>query len=376
MRLGYDYGAKPTMIIVGDTEFPDFLATQEFLALVYDQLPKFGLLVNPPRLSMVFRNIEIGRNCFTHFKNWTDISEDGDAIRISFIEYKDNSYGMCISQDVDRLVKRIIPKNLHNEVELKMLNVGQIRIFTKEGNGYEWFKSEVQKSPFILAPRDVKSAPIRELALRKREVQFFQEDNIPEHTVEYSLFHHKNAKNKGDERQVITSNIALHHNAIYKRRRLQLSRFFPVTLERLRFNKKFLEVKSKLIEEGCKEWQILQAACNIALRHSVPELFLSEKKQRKNTKNSNKGNKKQSINKTSENDQSSAMLNILEFLINHHEDLSRVLPPNEWLSLPNLKAQIQADSLELLIYTGKSKYEDLNLEELQTELEKNDLLTE
>ncbi len=57
MRMfGCDYGVKPLMIILGDTESPDFLGSKDFLALVYDQIPDFGLYLANIRTTFLFSN--------------------------------------------------------------------------------------------------------------------------------------------------------------------------------------------------------------------------------------------------------------------------------------------------------------------------------
>jgi len=356
--FGYDYGIKPIMMIVGDTEFASFLGSDEFVALAYDQVPEFGLLVNPPRLSLVFSNGEAARKCFAHFKNWSGESGDGDAVRISFVEFNDGGYGICISQEVDRLTNRMVPEILREEVELIIMNAGRMKTFPQRSEAYKWFKSATEKVPFVLAPKTVEDFPIRELAIRKREIYYFQEDNIPEHSLEDLLVRGKNSKEEQETNREIPEESKLGRDGIYKRRQAQLSRFFPVTLERLSFNKPFLQTKAQLVGEGYQEWQITQAACNIALKHNVPELFTT-------------------VSNTSDSDEeqiNSVTFNVLEFLLANHEDLSRTLPPNTQLSTVNLKVQIQADSFELLKYVAKSHCKDITPNELQSKLGGYELL--
>src|SRR5215216_2911664 len=94
---GYDYGTKPIVVVIGDTEFPDLLIRGDFAAVGYDLVEHFGLLVNAPRLTMVFRDVALARECFLRFKEWGGASEDGDAVRISFVDLEDGGYAMCTS---------------------------------------------------------------------------------------------------------------------------------------------------------------------------------------------------------------------------------------------------------------------------------------
>ena len=354
--VGYDYGTKPTVMIVGDTEFPNFLGSEEFVALAYDQVFEFGLLINPPRLSLVFSNVEVARKCFTHFKSWSGESEDGDAVRISFVEFKDGGYGICISQEVDRLVNRLLPEIFRKEVELRIMNAGRMKTFPKQSAAYKWFKSATEQSPFVLAPQAIESAPIRELAIRKREIYYFQENNIPEHSLENSLVRSKDIKVEQETRRQIPQGIRFRRDGIYNRRQMQLSKFFPVTIERLNFNKDFLQTKTQLVGEGYQEWQIVQAACNIALKQSEPELFTNEK------------------DNPEEDQGDTVTMKVLNFLLKHHEDLERVLPSKKQLSIANLRTQIRADAYELLKYVTESDCKDIKPSDLQNELEKHKLL--
>ena len=354
--FGYDYGTRPITLVVGDTEFPNFLTSEQFVALIYDQVPDFGLLVNPPRLTMVFKDIKVGRKCFVLFKKWAGDTEDGDAIRISFIDLRDGSYGMCISQDVERLIKRMVPEIFRDEVELRIMNVGHIRTFPRQSEGYNWFKAAVDDSPFVLAFQQVNGAPLRELAMRKREILFFGEGAVPEHSIERSLIQGMDSKEGYEIHRKIPPEIRFANERVHDRRRKQMSTFFPVTLERLCFDRKFLAKKERLIAEGYTEWQIVQAACNISLQHIAPELF-----------------------GTADEGPSSACtsiaLNVLEFLLTHHEDLNRTLPPQKELTTANLRKQLDADARVLLEYATESDSKGIKRGELQTELEKRGLLT-
>ena len=139
---------------------------------------------------------------------------------------------------------------------------------------------------------------------------------------------------------------------IQERRCNQLRRFFPVTIERLRFNQEFLKIENKLIEEGYKEWQIFQAACNICLIHRSPGLLASDD-------DAAESHKTDSIS-----------IRILDYLLVNIEDLSSSLPPLEKLSIELMRQQIYADSIELIRYFKAADFDEKELKDVQ-----NDLIT-
>jgi hypothetical protein len=353
--FGYDYGAKPIVLVPGDTEFIDLL-NRGFLALGYGVVPEFGLLVDAPLLLMGFKNETLARECFSHFVEWSGEDKDGDAVRISFVEFSDGEFGMCLSQDMDRLLKKSIPETYREEVEQRIMVVGHLKMFPHQSDGYRWFKSVAVSSPFVLAPQPITGDPIKELALRKREINFYREDEIPEHSLENSLVRYRNAEEERHVRREIPREFRFGAEGLHERRRIQLSRFFPVTLERLRFSKGFAQIKQQLISEGFRDWQVIQAGCNVALQHLAPGLFKDE------------GDEPDSARR------GVVAQNILAFLIDTHQTISLASVPVDRLNINVLKEQIYADSSALLRYVLESEIEVKDSASLQEELARHNLL--
>ena len=353
--FGYDYGTKPIVLLPGDTEFLDLL-NRGFLALGYGIVPEFGLLVDTPLLLMGFKNGTIARECFSHFMEWSGDTGDGDAVRISFVEFNDGEFGMCVSQDMERLLKRSISETYREEVEPRIMVVGHLKMFPHQSDSYKWFKSAAMSSPFVLAPQPVTGEPIKELALRKREINFYREDEIPEHTVENSLVRHRNVEEEKHVRREIPREFRFSTIGIYERREVQLSRFFPVTLERLSFDKEFIQIKQQLIGEGFRDWQVTQAGCNLALQYLAPELFENDSEESDPIR---RGVVAQSV---------------LAFLIDNHQTLSLASVPADIFSVISMKEQIYADSSALLRYVLDSEIEIEDPNSLQEELIQHELL--
>ena len=229
-------------------------------------------------------------------------------------------------------------------------------MFPHQSEAYRWFKSEAVSSPFVIAPQSVNGEPIKELALRKRKINFYREDEVPEHTIENSLVSNRNAKEEKHVSQAIPREFRFSTRGMHERRRVQLSRSFPVTLERLRFSTEFMQTKQQLISKGFRDWQIIQAGCNVALRHLAPKLFEHE------------GDGSDSIQR------GMVAQNVLAFLIGTHQTLSLALVPADKFSMEGLREQIFADSLALLRYVLESNAEVKDPNSIQEGLAKHDLL--
>jgi hypothetical protein len=169
---GYDYAAKPSLLVVGDIRVIQLLQ-DSFLAVAYGTEPVFGLLINAPALWLLFDKTEAARECFEHFISWSGGSGDGDAVRISFVEFDDGGYGMCTSQDVERLLNKAVPEMYRDEVEPIAMATVHLKTFPQRSEGYHWFKERVETSPFVFAPATRETPPMLDLAMRKRQVNFY-----------------------------------------------------------------------------------------------------------------------------------------------------------------------------------------------------------
>lgn len=347
--VGFDYGTKPRVAVVGDLEFLQLLS-DNLVALGYSEVPQFGILVDPPVLVMVFQNKTIARECFMHFKSWSDASEDGDAVGIGFVEFENNKYGLCVYQEPERLTDRVLPKSYQVESEPLLMNVGYIKRFPQASQGYTWFKTMVKRSPFVLAPGTLNGELMLDLAIRKREVSFYQHDNIPENTMESVLARPYQSDIENPLKASPKPNLKLSPLEIFQRRKAQLARFFPVTLERLRFSTTFSEIKQKLVDEGYQDWQVVQAGCNLALKYRLSELFAKT------------------------DDAQYDAMGVLDYLINHSEDVSEKLPPEQEISKIKLLEQIKIDTYEVIQYVIDNELPEIGKCDLQNMLSEHGLL--
>jgi hypothetical protein len=138
---------------------------------------------------------------------------------------------------------------------------------------------------------------------------------------------------------------------VFLQRERQLKRFFPVTLERLRFNRGFVDVQMSLERRGFQTWQIRQAACNLTLKHRRPELYSDG---------------------AGENGSGPAA--IVMHLLHHEETIDEVALPVVELNPEALRAQITADGLALLQHLEPKTQGNLSQKVIQGRLRRMGLL--
>ncbi len=350
--VGYDYGTKPRMMVVGDMEFPSLLG-DNLLALAYAVEPQFGALVDAPMLVMVFESEATGRECFRHFKGWCEASGSGDAVALGFVELGTTEYVMCLYPEHERLVQRIIPDTYRPEVVPIIFTVGHSKTFPRQSGGYDWFKRAVGRSPFVVAPATPDGSVMTDMAFYKTEVGFYREDDLPENSMELSLMRIRLDEEDTHGPEPVETEASPREAA--ERRRSQLSRFFPVTLERLSFAPDFQRTLGQLTGEGYQEWQVLQAGCNLALRSYAPDLFSPSEEDDDSAEEPNRAD-------------------ILDYLLNQSEDAMGTFPPTGEMTASALREQIAADIRHLLSYVAGPDAPDPPPEDLQAELANRGLL--
>jgi len=319
-RIGCDFGVKPRYAVLSDFTFVDHLKAHE--ALGYGVLPSFGFLIHPPVLYYLFRDQDSARECFTIFRNWVDHSNDGDAVSLTFIEFDDKAYGLITAPDLDRLIDRALPSPLQEEFDPLAFIPSKMLQVPMQSDGYKWFKTTATASPFVVAPVAPESGTLLNLAFRKREVTFLRAAEVPEQHPAYVYTQRRSRAREKFKRQSppIPSSAE-----VFLQRERQLRRFFPVTLERLRFSTKFVDVQKSLQRRGFQPWQIRQAACNLTLMHRKPGLYNNE-----------------------EEEDGSGPAAIVTHLLNHEETIEEESLAAAELNAEALRAQIVADGLALL----------------------------
>lgn len=357
-NLGFDYGIRPHFIVVGDMEFPSLIEKAGFHGLAYLHVPQFGLLVNPPSVALLFENKDSGRECFMHFKHWADGSDDGDAVGVSFVEFDDGTYAVCIYQEEKRLIARCIHERIRPEITPIFMFCGRLLRMGKKSDHFECFKRQVADAPFVLLPATKEGGPIMELGIRKREVAFYDEHNVPANSMAASLLRAPASGAPDRERRPYPEEIRQTASDIMRRRRTQMARFFPVTLERLRFSSEIQDVRKRILVAGYRDWQITQALCNLTFHHRI-------------------GGQRPG-DAGSAPDAASRPLGIdqLEYLLGTQEDIHAELAPMGVYDPGLVEEQIRADAVALFAHVSSPDPPEIDPAAVQAELERLGLLNE
>lgn len=325
---GRDFGIKPTIMVVGDLEFPQLLH-ESFVALAYGQIEESresGLIAVRPGLGLAFEDAQGAQTCFEHFNAWITGSKSESAIGLSFIEFEDNSYGLCIYQDALSLQDRCIPTSHKSFVDPLLVCIGYIKRFPQQSIAYHSFKMVATKEPVYIEPL-TQEGDFHHLGFVKSDIKFYAEADVPEDTIEDSLLRGKESTDGVSERSN-KRRLPSYEQIHYHRQRV-MEQFFPVTLERFSLTKELQSLTSTLLTAGYRRWQIQQAVCFIALQQRCPELFslVDEDKAK-----------------------SGGESLILDYLISNPEAALTTHLPVSVLTLINVTERIDANSKTLLQY--------------------------
>ena len=260
--FGYDYGIKPSVMIVGDISFNEYIQKAKMRGLGYVSIPQHVLDKTPLEVVLMFENEVYGKKVIQCFTNWISSSNgNGDALGLDIIEHDDGGgYTLCFYQDIDILLKRSIPEHIRDWVTPLYAGVTFFKVIDNVSEYYNWFKKALKfskchiiggssRSPFFEFPQIVKS-----------KINVYKESNIPEnsHLQVYGAkkgITIKNGKKEFDEVKRKDAEESREKNIKY---------FYPITYDRLA-NQGFLGNIVSELEKDFERILIIQAICNLTL---------------------------------------------------------------------------------------------------------------
>lgn len=327
VELGLDYGVRPRVATLGDVEFPSMLA-RNLSAVGYGTAHRYrNVVVDAPLLSLFFESEQDARDLFERFRTWSRDAFYSNGVRFSFVEFDDSSFGLCVVQDELVLFERLLSSAIRDEVEPHIFAVGHIKRFPRISEGYRSFKAFAHGKPVVINAMSP-SGELADCILMVKTLPYYDAVTVPENSIERALVE-RNGPPKPRSSFSDQSTRSFDPNDIRARRTHRLRRFFPVTLIRLRASMDFLNAEKRLMAEGYRSWQILQAACNLTL----PARCLG-------------------LNDTGlqESHQESERLNavgVLQRLLGSHEDV-QLRPHSRLTDCDALRHQIELDSSHLV----------------------------
>ena len=126
--------------------------------------------------------------------------------------------------------------------------------------------------------------------------------------------------------------------------------YYPITIEKLNYDRFYKGTAKKLLSKSLLEWQILQAACNCVTSYRLCGKLHFKDLNDTNTHSS-----------------------IVEYLLNNFEAPTNVFPPRDYFSPSALEKQVYLDTKELLFHFGEDP-EVNNQKKLQSLLKKHKLV--
>lgn len=280
---GFDYGIKPPILSCFNPEFIELWSKAECVGVAYTIAPLFGIRIDVPIISIVFKHYDIGVKLFHLFKDWMAPPCNSSAIDLSFVEYeKAKQYKMVFGVDYEQLIIRTFGRDAGQDYNILATTGSVIKILPLSDN-YRNFKYYAQGKDIYVCPiRNFLPKDAKDLSshitvinsnLISTECGFFA-NNInylvgdASNSIETLLSAIYNDKKIVPEGNCIPDPPTPEEVSI--RRHKQMKRFFPVLLARLKFNPSFQSAQREL--RNYAEWQIIQAACNIYAINNWPAI--------------------------------------------------------------------------------------------------------
>lgn len=150
-NIGFDYGVKPFLMLVGDIEFSDLFTKADCRGVLYAfRQGDSKTEMIPVQIAFMFQNEEPAEKFMDNLLGWISKSNDeGDAVSMEFIENNEGGYTIAISPEIYRFHNRMIPKNLKNRVTPIFMVQTHFKEIDTLGQNYLNFKANYSKADGI-----------------------------------------------------------------------------------------------------------------------------------------------------------------------------------------------------------------------------------
>jgi hypothetical protein len=332
-KIGYEYGLKPHMILIGDIDFSKYFTEAKCLGLIY----AFGINEAnnqvPVQIAFLFQNEEPAKKFLNCLMNWIERSNnDGDAVSIEFIENNKGGYAIAIFPEMNRFIDRNVPKHLKDRISPIMMTQTHFKEIDSISLNYYAFKTNYKKAERIAvgyaigSPNKIEKQSDKYFI--KTEFNFYEKGKIPQNSSAEMYDYIQKEKifdkeNRPKPPKETTEEIA-------KRRLDEIKIFFPVTYNKLN-NQGWL---SNLVKEVNKKYEkniIIQAICNLILFERL----------------------KQEKNLSPDFTKNGYPTRILDYLVSTFESFSSFFPTVDFFTEEKIENQIKNDRHELNEYLKK-----------------------
>lgn len=332
-NIGFDYGLKPFLMLVGDIEFSDLFTKADCRGVYYmfRQGNSEDEMI-PVQMAFMFQNEEPAEKFMDNLLGWISKSNDeGDAVSIEFIENNDGGYTIAISPEIDRFYNRMIPKNLKNRVTPLFMVQTHFKKVDTLGQNYLNFKTSYSKADGIaigyVISNENKIIKQSKKYFIKKDFHFCKQDDISNNltATTYQAIKGKSSFEPRNLPKPPKESI----EEITERRVSEMKSLLPLTYNKLS-NLWLSDIQKKLSETYDREI-IKQAICNLTIFERL----------------------KQKDDLSSDFTKEGYPNRIQEYLLGTYESFDSYYPSDEFYTAELIVSQVKNDQRELENYLKK-----------------------
>jgi hypothetical protein len=265
-NIGFDYGVKPFLMLVGDIEFSDFFTKADCRGVIYMFRGGDKSEMIPVQMAFMFQNEEPAEKFMDNLLGWISKSNnEGDAVSMEFIENDKGGYIIGISPEINRFSDRMIPKYLKNRVTPFFMVQTHFKEIDTLGENYLNFKTNHSKADGIAIGYVIGTVngvtKKSEKYFTKKDFRFYKQNEIPNDSmaVSYKAVSEKRSFDPRKLRKPPKDS----REEIAERRISEMKSLLPLTYNKLK-NLWLGDIQKKLSETYDIEI-VKQAICNLTI---------------------------------------------------------------------------------------------------------------
>lgn len=187
--IGLDYGVKPTIMLIGDIEFPQLITDAVIAGVGYISIPLKSSDSTPLKIALMFQDRIKGTKVMNRFLDWIKSSNGNmNAFGLDIIEKNDGAYLLCIYQEHEVLLDRLMPKEVREWINPLLQVVVHHKIIDKRSEHYYMFKEACRFSECHIygADKSGRLISVNDYII-KDNIKFYKEDEVSEDSFLYSF---------------------------------------------------------------------------------------------------------------------------------------------------------------------------------------------
>lgn len=332
-NIGFDYGVKPFLMLLGDMEFSDLFKKADCRGVSYIfRQGKSQEEMIPVQMAFMFQNEEHAEKFMDILLGWISKSNnEGDAVNIEFIENDMGGYTIAISPEINRFLDRMLPKQFKNKVTPLFMLQTHFKEIDTLGQNYINFKTNYSKAESIAIGYVIgKANKIIKQSKKyfvKKKFNFCKQSDIADSTT--ALSYNAVKEEKSFDPSELSKPAKESVEEISQRRTSEMKSLLPLTYNRL--NNLWLgDIQEKLSKTYDVEL-VKQAICNLTIFERL----------------------RQVDNLSPDFTKAGHSTKILDYLLETYESFDSYYPADDFYTEERIINQIKNDQKELENYLKK-----------------------